>query len=108
MVRSELIARVAAANRNFTHKQVEQTVDLLLQKIEKAMRDGRRVELRGFGIFMIKLRKARTGRNPSTGEDVHVREKRWPLFKASKELHRRLNREVPCSANKRACDFTRP
>jgi integration host factor subunit beta len=99
MVRSELIVRVAA-NQNFTLKQVEQTVDLLLEEIEKAMRDGRRVELRGFGIFVGKLRKARVGRNPGTGADVQILEKRLPLFKTSKVLHHRLNREAAFSANR--------
>jgi integration host factor subunit beta len=101
MVRSELIARVAAANRNSTLKQVEQTVDLLFKEIEKAMRDGRRVELRGFGIFVSKLRKARAGRNPGTGEVVHIPEKRLPLFKTSKELHHRLNRQVAFPENRK-------
>ena len=102
MVRSELVSRVAAANQNFALKQVEQTVDLLLEEIEKAMRDGRRVELRGFGIFIGKLRKARAGRNPRTGEDVRILEKRIPFFKTSKELHHRLNREDVSPAR----DFT--
>ena len=88
-----MIGRVAAANPKFSIKQVEQGVDLLLDEIEQAMRDGRRVELRGFGIFVSKLRKARAGRNPRTGEDVQIFEKRLPLFKTSKELRRRLNRE---------------
>jgi integration host factor subunit beta len=93
MVRSELIGRVAAANPTLTVKQVEQAVDLLIQQIENAMRAGQRVELRGFGISGTKLRKARAGKNPRTGTDVHILEKRLPLFKSSKELRRRLNPE---------------
>jgi integration host factor subunit beta len=50
------------------------------------------VELRGFGAFTVKQRNARIGRNPRTGEEVSVKEKARPFFKAGKELRGRLNR----------------
>ena len=49
------------------------------------------MELRGFGAFSVKNRPARTGRNPRTGEPVHVEEKSVPFFKTGKELRERLN-----------------
>jgi integration host factor subunit beta len=51
-----------------------------------AMARGDRVELRGFGSFFVKLREARTGRNPQTGALVSVGEKGLPLFKTGKEV----------------------
>jgi integration host factor subunit beta len=48
--------------------------------------------LRGFGAFTVKQRNARIGRNPRTGEEVSVKEKALPFFKAGKELRGRLNR----------------
>ena len=54
-----------------------------------------RIELRGFGAFSVKHRKARTGRNPRTGESVHVDAKYVPFFKTGKKLHERLNKNMP-------------
>jgi len=53
--------------------------------------NGDRVELRGFGAFSVKVRPARQGRNPRTGEAVSVEEKRVPFFRTGKELRERLN-----------------
>jgi integration host factor subunit beta len=58
------------------------------------MKQGNRVELRGFGAFSVKERNARLGRNPRTGESVDVTEKRVPFFKTGKELRQRLNTKV--------------
>ena len=55
------------------------------------MASGRRVELRGFGVFSVKHREPRTGRNPRTGETVDVDAKRVPYFKPGKEMRARLN-----------------
>ena len=57
-----------------------------------ALARGDRVELRGFGAFSVKRRGARTGRNPRTGEQVPVEEKRVPYFKTGKDLRERLNK----------------
>ncbi|GAB5375089.1 MAG: hypothetical protein AcusKO_15510 [Acuticoccus sp.] len=55
------------------------------------MRDGNRVEIRGFGAFSVRKRNARTGRNPRTGEAVEVEEKAVPFFRTGKELRDRIN-----------------
>jgi integration host factor subunit beta len=52
---------------------------------------GERVELRGFGTFAVKHRRARNGRNPKTGVDVSVGQKYAPFFRAGKDMHKRLN-----------------
>ena len=49
------------------------------------------MELRGFGVFSVKVRSSRTGRNPRTGQPVRVGEKRAPFFRTGKELRERLN-----------------
>jgi integration host factor subunit beta len=56
------------------------------------MARGDRVELRGFGIFSVRNRAARTGHNPRTGAHVSVGKKAVPYFKAGKEMRGRLNR----------------
>ena len=53
-----------------------------------------RVELRGFGAFSVRVRKARTGRNPRTGVPVRVSRKVLPFFKTGKEMRERLNSDA--------------
>jgi integration host factor subunit beta len=52
----------------------------------RALKQGERIEIRGFGSFQVKVREAREGRNPKTGEPVHISAKRTPFFKVGKEL----------------------
>ena len=52
----------------------------------QALKTGDRIEIRGFGSFQVKIREAREGRNPKTGEPVHISAKRTPFFKVGKEL----------------------
>ena len=91
MIKSELVIKIAEKNPHLYHRDVERIVNRVFDEITHAMRDGNRVELRGFGAFSAKERQARTGRNPRTGEAVDVTEKRVPYFKTGKELRQRLN-----------------
>ncbi|MEO0542318.1 MAG: integration host factor subunit beta [Pseudomonadota bacterium] len=91
MIKSELVQIVANRNPHLYQRDVENIVNSVLEEITKAMSDGKRVELRGFGAFSIKERPAREGRNPRTGEKVAVDEKWVPFFKTGKELRDRLN-----------------
>ena len=91
MTRSELILLLAARNHHLSQSHAEQIVDTVFGEITKALASGARVELRGFGAFSIKHRKARTGRNPRTGKTVQVAPKSIPFFKIGKKMHERLN-----------------
>lgn len=91
MTRSELIARLMTHNTGLNNQQAEKTIEIILTEIMNALAQGNRVELRGFGVFSLRERKARTGRNPRTGELVKVPEKNVPFFKAGKLLRDRLN-----------------
>jgi integration host factor subunit beta len=64
----------------------------MLGEIADALARFDRVELRGFGVFLTKQRRARTGRNPLTGDNVVVAEKHVPAFRAGKEVRELLNR----------------
>ena len=90
MVKSELLERFAYKLSQLTPKDARIGADLILQAIASALADGRRVELRGFGAFMVQLRPARTGRNPLTGEKVRVSEKRIIRFRPGRELEARV------------------
>ncbi|WP_296817425.1 integration host factor subunit beta [Brevundimonas sp.] len=91
MIKSELIERLAAENPHLTHKDVEKIVAVVFDCMTKALVEGGRVELRGFGAFSVRSRPERQGRNPRTGEAVHVPAKSVPFFKSGKELRERLN-----------------
>jgi integration host factor subunit beta len=91
MIKSELVDQIAEKNPHLYHRDVERIVNAVLDEIVRAMSEGDRVELRGFGAFSVKSRQARTGRNPRTGSAVDVSAKRVPFFKTGKELRERLN-----------------
>ena len=84
MIKSELVLKIAEKNPHLYHRDVERIVNRVFDEIIDAMKQGNRVELRGFGAFSVKERKARMGRNPRTGASVDVTEKRVPFFKTGK------------------------
>ena len=91
MIRSELLQALAKDNPELRPEEVEQVVDIFFDEIVERLAEGGRVELRGFGTFTTRQRESRTGRNPRTGEPVHVPSKRVPYFKPGKEMRERLN-----------------
>ena len=91
MIKSELVQKIADKNPHLYHRDVERIVNRILDAVTLALKDGDRVELRGFGAFSVKEREARLGRNPRTGDAVDVTPKRVPFFKTGKELRERLN-----------------
>jgi len=92
MTKSELIEHIAASGPHITRREAEVVVNTVLDAIGDALAEGRHVELRGFGSFIVKQRRARIGRNPKTGETVSVPAKRVPHFKPGKELRERVDR----------------
>jgi integration host factor subunit beta len=91
MIRSELVAHIAAQNPHLYARQVEAVVEATLDRMTEALADGDRVELRDFGTFVTRDREARTGRNPRSGERVVVEAKRTGHFKPGKAMRARLN-----------------
>lgn len=91
MTKSELIAKLAEKNPHLFLRDIEKIVETIFEEITTALANDNRVELRGFGAFSVKHRDSRTGRNPRTGESVHVEAKRLPFFKTGKGLRDRLN-----------------
>ncbi|MDG1826827.1 MAG: integration host factor subunit beta [Henriciella sp.] len=91
MLRSELIVKLAEENPDLRPEDLEKVVSVILDEIADALSRGDRVELRGFGAFSVRQRKARTGRNPRTGETVQVEAKSVPFFRPGKELRARVN-----------------
>jgi integration host factor subunit beta len=91
MLRSELVSRLQEEFAPLKASEVEAAFDVVLEEIALALAQDGRVELRGFGAFSVRKRKARTGRNPRTGVTVKVDAKRVPFFKPGKELRLNVN-----------------
>ena len=90
MTKADLVEQIAS-NTGLTKKDTAEAVDEFLRAVKHALRDGKHIEIRGFGTFKVKERKARTARNPRTGEPVPLPARRVPVFKVSKELKNRIN-----------------
>lgn len=91
MTRADLVERVTDALKAkygsaITKKEVTEIVNAFLETMIEALQEGNNIEIRGFGSFKTKVRKARMARNPRTGEPVHVPPKSVPVFKPSKKL----------------------
>jgi integration host factor subunit beta len=96
MLKPDLVLRLMPRYPHLYQRNIEKVIDAILQQIIAALARGDRVELRGFGAFSVKRRKARNGRNPRTGAAVFVSPKAHAYFKTGKEMRERLNRpEVP-------------
>ena len=91
MTKSELIFLLAEKNPHLYQRDIERIVSTVFDEVTAALSRGDRVELRGFGAFSVKNRESRIGRNPRTGETVHVARKSVPFFKVGKDLRVRLN-----------------
>jgi nucleoid DNA-binding protein len=69
-----------------TKKDIARIIDLFFEIIKDGLKDGKHIELRGFGTFEVKTREEREARNPKTGESVVVPKRRVPYFRPGKEL----------------------
>ena len=94
MTKAELVDKIAEKKPGLTRKDVEAVVNTVLDSIKDALSNEDKVEIRGFGSFRIRHRRAKTGRNPKTGETVSVPLKKVPFFKAGKEMREMVDGKV--------------
>ena len=85
MNKTELIAAVAE-KAGLTKKDAERVVSATFETITNSLVEGEKVQISGFGIFEVKEREARVGRNPRTRQTIQIPATRQPAFKASKTL----------------------
>jgi len=90
MNKSGLVAALAK-EADLPLRKSEEIVNLVFDTMGKALIDGDRIEIRGFGSFMVKQYQGYTGRNPKTGEKITVEEKNLPFFKSGKELRDKVD-----------------
>ena len=91
VIKSELVDRITLQNPHLYRQHAEKIVNTIFSEITAAMARGDRVELRGFGVFFVKFRAGRTGRNPRTGAAVSVGRKAVPFFRSGRQMKSRLN-----------------
>jgi len=91
MTKSELIEQLSMKHTHLNSKDVELSVKILLEHMAQSLANGERIEVRGFGSFSLHHRKARTGRNPKTGEVVALASKYAVHYKPGKELREKVN-----------------
>jgi integration host factor subunit beta len=90
VTKSELIDRVAQES-GLTKGRAEMVVNTIFDAMTAALSNGDGIEIRGFGSFTVRQYKSYEGRNPRSGDVVHVGPKRLPFFKVGKELRERVN-----------------
>jgi nucleoid DNA-binding protein len=88
------IVDIIASATGLTKVETEAVVDGFISTVIHAMKDGKNIEIRGFGSFKVKKRKGRVARNPRTGEQVMVDEHFVPVFKVSKEMKLVVNENL--------------
>ena len=92
MVRSELLQKLCNLYPNILRKDIKKILEIIFQELTEALCRGENIEIRGFGIFKITVKKARIGRNPKNSESVQIPEKRAIKWKMSKTFFNRLNK----------------
>ena len=93
MTKSELIERLSREQPHLPPRDVEFSVNAVLDHMRRALVAGDRIEIRGFGSIGLRYRMPRTGRNPKTGDSVNVPGKYVPHFKPGRLLRERVNQE---------------
>ncbi|PKN53448.1 MAG: integration host factor subunit beta [Deltaproteobacteria bacterium HGW-Deltaproteobacteria-13] len=86
MTKNDLIKRLQEELKTYSLKDVNYAVEIIFDSMTDAIKRGERIELRGFGSFVVRERKPRMGRNPKSGAEVKLQERKVPFFKTGKEL----------------------
>tara|TARA_B100001175_G_C19259440_1_gene518672 strand:- start:61 stop:354 length:294 start_codon:yes stop_codon:yes gene_type:complete len=93
MTKADIVNSVSEAT-GLTKVETEAVLEGILQSISSSLKKGERIDIRGFGSFIVKKRKAREARNPATNETVSLQERFVPTFKVSKLLKKEVNQSL--------------
>jgi DNA-binding protein HU-beta len=93
LTKADIVDKIAGAT-GLTKVETEAVVDGFILTVIDALKEGKNIEIRGFGSYKVKKRKGRVARNPRTGEQVMVGEHWVPLFKVSKEVKVAVNQNL--------------
>lgn len=90
MNKTDLVASIAEST-GWTKEKAKTALEATVNSITDALKEGEKVQLAGFGTWETKVRAARKGRNPKTGEEIQIAEKTVAKFKPSKGLNESIN-----------------
>ena len=93
MTKADIVNSVSTAT-GLTKVETEAVLEGIIQSISSSLKKGERVDIRWFGSFLVKKRKAREARNPATNEKVSLQERFVPSFKVSKLLKKEVNQSL--------------
>ena len=91
IVKSKLLKQLSDNYPNFLKKDLDKSLNIVLNEIKLALLKGENVELRDFGTWSLNAQKARLSRNPKSGEKIEIPEKKKIRFKMSKKLFKKIN-----------------
>lgn len=91
MTKNELIKKTRDKFKTYSQKDIALAVQTIFDSMVGAMKKNERIEIRGFGMFTIRERKPRVGRNPKSGEQVALGDRRVPFFKTGKDLRLKVD-----------------
>ena len=92
-VKSKLIKSLSNNYPNFYSKDLTKILNIFFQEIKIALKNGERVEIRGFATYSVRKQKSRRSRNPKTGDNIDVPEKNSIHFKMTKDLFNKINND---------------
>ena len=84
--KKQLVDLISSNQDQLSHKDVELSVKTIFESMSDCLKNGDRIEIRGFGSFALRFRKSRTGRNPKSGETVNIQNRYVPHFKPGKDF----------------------
>ena len=87
MTKADLARAVYERHGGISNKEASRLVDLILDFIKRGLLEGERIQITGFGTFMVKEKKGRKGRNPQTGEEMMISARKSVVFRPSKSFH---------------------
>jgi integration host factor beta subunit len=91
MTKSDLINKVQKKFKIYLNKDITYAVNIIFASMAETMKNGERIEIRGFGNFTIRERKPRIARNPKSGNQVKLEKRKTPFFKTGKELRKKVD-----------------
>ncbi len=94
MLKSNIIERLHQKYNKFSNEDIESLFEIFIKKISSSLKDGKNIEIRGFGTISKKLNKEKYVRNPKTNEKLFKKDSYKLHFKIGKILHKRLNSDL--------------
>tara|TARA_B100000989_G_C19441556_1_gene427581 strand:- start:460 stop:747 length:288 start_codon:yes stop_codon:yes gene_type:complete len=91
MLKSQLLEKLHLKHKNLTSEDIETLFNIFIKKMSNSLRDGKNIEIRGFGTISRKINKEKFVRNPKTNEKLYKNQSYKLHFKIGKILHKKIN-----------------